>query len=125
MVQQKRLLGEKLTISQLQDHLSLKASIFSKSPAQADFRNVLNFIPSCKTGQDIQETVKENRLSKPQTPTPFPPIGSGDRCGRGSGDPKFFLHIPSIWVKIWFYTENHLLRLSGTALNVFCGVTSW
>ncbi len=38
--------------------------------------------------------------------------------GGGSGDPYFFLHISSSWVKIRLHTENHLPGLPGSALKV-------
>ena len=41
--------------------------------------------------------------------------------GGGLGDPYFFLHILSSWVKIRLYTENQLPMLSGTALKVYVG----
>ena len=34
------------------------------------------------------------------------------------GDPYFFLHISSSWVKIRLHTENELPMLSGSALKV-------
>ena len=36
----------------------------------------------------------------------------------GAGDPNFFLHISSSWVKIRLHTENHLPGLPGSALKV-------
>ena len=39
----------------------------------------------------------------------------------GSGDPYFFLHISSSWVKIRLHTENHLPGLPGSALKVCLG----
>ena len=41
--------------------------------------------------------------------------------GGGLGDPYFFLHISSSWVKIRLYTENELPLLSGSALKVELG----
>ena len=41
--------------------------------------------------------------------------------GGGLGDPYFFLHISSSWVKIRLHTENELLMLSGSALKVELG----
>ena len=38
--------------------------------------------------------------------------------GGGLGDPYFFLHISSSWVKIRLHTENQPPRLSGSALKV-------
>ena len=38
--------------------------------------------------------------------------------GGGLGDPYFFLHISSSWVKIRLHTENQLPKLSGSALKV-------
>jgi hypothetical protein len=38
--------------------------------------------------------------------------------GEGSGDPYFFLHISSSWVKIRLPTKNGLTKLPGTALKV-------
>ena len=34
------------------------------------------------------------------------------------GDPNFFLHISSSWVKIRLHTENQLPRLPGSTLKV-------
>ncbi len=42
----------------------------------------------------------------------------GGGGGGGSGDPYFFLHISSSWVKIRLHTENHLPGLPGSALKV-------
>ena len=42
----------------------------------------------------------------------------GGEEGGGSGDPYFFLHISSSWVKIRLHTENQLPKLSGSALKV-------
>ena len=44
-------------------------------------------------------------------------VGGGGGVG-GSGDPYFFLHILSSWVKIRLHTENQLPKLSGSALKV-------
>ena len=38
-----------------------------------------------------------------------------------SGDPNFFLHISSSWVKIRLHTKNQLPRLLGSALKVWLG----
>ena len=38
-----------------------------------------------------------------------------------AGDPNFFLHISSSWVKIRLHTENQLARLPGSALKVYVG----
>ena len=38
--------------------------------------------------------------------------------GEGGGDPYFFLHISSSWVKTRLDTENQLPRSSGSALKV-------
>ena len=43
--------------------------------------------------------------------------------GGGLGDPYFFLHISSSWVKIRLHTENQLPKLSGSALKVY--VVGW
>ena len=43
--------------------------------------------------------------------------------GGGLGDPYFFLHISSSWVKIRLHTENQLPGLPGSGLKVLlCGV---
>ena len=44
--------------------------------------------------------------------------------GGGVGDPYFFLHISSSWVKTRLDTENQLPRSSGSALKV-CVVGWW
>ena len=41
--------------------------------------------------------------------------------GGGLGDPYFFLHISSSWVKIRLYAENQLPMMSGSALKVVVG----
>ena len=41
--------------------------------------------------------------------------------GGGLGDPYFFLHISSSWVKIRLHTENQLPGLPGSALKVSVG----
>ena len=38
--------------------------------------------------------------------------------GGGEGDPLCFIQISSSWVKIRLHTENHLPKLSGSALKV-------
>ena len=43
--------------------------------------------------------------------------------GGGLGDPNFFLHISSSWVKIMLYNENQLPRLPGRALKVSLGLS--
>jgi hypothetical protein len=43
----------------------------------------------------------------------------GGERGGGSGDPYFFLHISSSWVKIRLQIENQLPGLSGSALKVW------
>ena len=45
--------------------------------------------------------------------------------GGGSGDPYFFLHNSSSWVKIRLHTKNQLPRLSGSALKVSVVVVGW
>ena len=52
------------------------------------------------------------------TKNQLPRLGGG-----GSGDPNFFLHISSSWVKIRLHAENHLPRLPGSALKV--SVVGW
>ena len=45
-------------------------------------------------------------------------ISGGGVGGGGLGDPYFFLHISSSWVKIRLHTENQLPGLPGSALKV-------
>ena len=45
--------------------------------------------------------------------------------GGGLGDPYFFLHISSSWVKIRLHTENQLTGLHGRALTVSVVVVVW
>ena len=44
--------------------------------------------------------------------------GGGETSLQGSGDPDFFLHISSSWVKIRLHTKNQLPRLPGSTLKV-------